>query len=256
MVRNLFGVWTLFKKEVRRFLRVYMQTIFSPMITMVLYLLIFAQALQGRVEVFSDVSYQEFLVPGLIMMSIIQNAFANASSSLIQSKVNGSLVFLLLSPLSALEIYLAYVGGAVVRGLMVGFSVALVALIFTDISVMQPFFILLMAILISATLGALGLIGAIICDNYDKIGGFTDFIITPMSYLAGVFYSVQALSPFWQVVSHLNPFFYMVDAFRYGFFMQSDSPVFISVSLTIIFFIMVSALSIHLLHRGYKIRYG
>ena len=219
---NLTGTYTLFYKEVLRFGKVLLQTLIAPVIASLLYLLVFGHVLTGRVEVFPGVSYIAFLVPGLVMMSVIQNSFANSSSSLIQSKVTGNILFILLTPLSNLEFFLAFIGAAAVRGLIVGLGVYLAAMFFVDVPVQHLGYILLFAVLGSAVLGTLGVIAGIWAEKFDQLAGFQNFIILPLSFLSGVFYSIHSLPLFWQRLSHFNPFFYMIDGFRYGFFGVSE----------------------------------
>jgi len=251
---NLTGTYTLFYKEVLRFGKVLLQTLIAPVITSLLYLMVFGHVLTGRVEVFPGVSYIAFLVPGLVMMSVIQNAFANSSSSLIQSKVTGNILFILLTPLSHLEFFLAFISAAAVRGLIVGLGVYLVAMFFLDIPVQHPSYILLFALLGSAVLGTLGVIAGIWAEKFDQLAGFQNFIILPLSFLSGVFYSIHSLPPFWQQLSHFNPFFYMIDGFRYGFFGISDVSPLLSVSVVALFFAALSGLTLLMLKTGYKLR--
>lgn len=249
------GFATLFYKELLRFAKVSFQTIASPVITSMLYLLIFGHVLEDRVQVFENVSYTAFLIPGLVMMSVLQNAFANTSSSLIQSKITGNIVFVLLPPLSHFEIYAAYVLAAMVRGMVVGLGVFVITAWFADLSFAAPGWILLFALLGSAILGTMGLVGGIWADKFDQIAAFQNFIVMPLTFLAGVFYSVKSLPGFWQTVSHLNPFFYMVDGFRYGFFGVSDVPPLVSLAIVVATLLAVSTLALHLLRTGYKLRH-
>ena len=247
------GWQMLFYKEVLRFWKVGFQTVAAPVLTAVLYLLIFGHVLKDRV-VFGDISYVAFLVPGLVMMSVLQNAFANSSSSLVQSKIMGNLVFLLLTPLSHWVWFGAYVGSSVLRGLMVGTGVFLVTLAFTTPQFAAPLWSLLFAVLGAALLATLGVIAGLWADKFDQMATFQNFIIVPMTFLSGVFYSIQSLPPFWQAVSHLNPFFYMVDGFRYGFFGQSDVSPWLSLAIVGSAWVGVSLLALHLLRTGYKLR--
>lgn len=251
---NARGFYTLFAKEVRRFLKVTVQTVLTPMVTALLYLLVFGQALEAHVEVYEGVGYSAFLVPGLMMMSIIQNAFANSSSSIIQSKMTGNLVFVLLAPISSLEFFAAFVLAAVVRGLLVALAVYAVAILFVDLPLTHPWAIAVFAVIGSATLGALGVIAGIWADKYDQLAGFQNFFILPLSFLSGVFYSIHALPGIWQQISHFNPFFYLIDGFRWGFFGQGDASVMMSLSVSLGFLFVLSGLSLHLLLKGYKIR--
>jgi ABC-2 type transport system permease protein len=249
------GFRTLFYKEMLRFWKVATQTIAAPILTAMLYLLIFGHVLEGRVEVYPGVSYTAFLVPGLVMMSVLQNAFANASSSLIQSKITGNLVFILLPPLSHWEILLAYVAASVVRGLAVGAGVFAITAWFAHLSFAAPLWIIVFAIMGAAILGTLGVIAGIWADKFDQLAAFQNFLIMPATFLAGVFYSIHSLPAFWQAVSHFNPFFYMIDGFRHGFFGQSDISPWTSLAIVSAFFAVLAAVAINLLRGGYKLRH-
>ena len=248
------GFPTLLLKEVKRFYKVAFQTVAAPVLTAVLYLMIFGHVLEGK-EVYGRLNYTAFLIPGLVMMSLLQNAFANTSSSLIQSKVTGNLVFVLLAPFSHFEFYAAYVLAAVFRGIMVGTGVLLITVWFAMPSFEYPLWILVFALLGAAILGSMGLIAGIWADKYDQLAAFQNFIIMPATMLSGVFYSIHSLPASWQVVSHFNPFFYMIDGFRYGFFGVSDISPWNSLAIVICFFIMVSAVALRLLQKGYKLRH-
>lgn len=248
------GALWLFYKELARFFKVGFQTMLAPVVTALLYLLVFSHVLEDRVRVFEDVAYTSFLIPGLMMMSIIQNSFANSSSSLIQSKVTGNLVFVLITPLSYLELYCAYVAAAVVRGVVVGAGVFLVAVLYVQVPVYNPAIVLVFALLASGALGTLGLIAGMWAEKYDQIAVVQNFVIMPLSFLSGVFYSIRSLPEIWQTLSHFNPFFYMIDGFRYGFFGQSDMPVGASMALGLLALLVLAAWALTLLHRGYKLR--
>ena len=248
------GWQTLFYKEILRFWKVGFQTVGAPVLTAVLYMLIFGHALQGQSLVYGKVSYTAFLVPGLVMMSMLQNAFANSSSSLVQSKIMGSLVFVLLSPLSHWHWFFAYVGSAVARGLLVGAGVFVVTVFFGNPGFVAPVWIVVFALLGSAMLGALGVIAGLWAEKFDQMAVFQNFIIMPMTFLSGVFYSIHSLPPMWQKVSHLNPFFYMIDGFRYGFFGVSDVSPWLSLAIVSGAWAVMSLLALHLLRIGYKIR--
>jgi ABC-2 type transport system permease protein len=249
------GFRTLFYKEMLRFWKVATQTIAAPILTAMLYLLIFGHVLEGRVEVYPGVNYTAFLIPGLVMMSVLQNAFANSSSSLIQSKITGNLVFILLPPLSHWEILLAYVSASVVRGVVVGAGVFAITAWFAHLSFAAPLWIIVFAILGAAILGTLGVIAGIWADKFDQLAAFQNFLIMPATFLAGVFYSIHSLPAFWQAVSHFNPFFYMIDGFRHGFFGQSDISPWTSLAVVSAFFAVLAAVAINLLRRGYKLRH-
>ena len=249
------GTRPLFVKEVLRFWKVSFQTVAAPVLTAVLYLLIFGHVLEDHVEAFPGVSYTRFLIPGLVMMSLLQNAFANSSSSLIQSKITGNLVFILLTPLSHRAWFLAYVGASLVRGLMVGLGVLLVTVWFAQPGLAEPWWILCFAVLGGTLLGSLGLIAGLWADKFDQMAAFQNFIILPMTFLSGVFYSVHSLPPFWQGLSHLNPFFYLIDGFRRGFFGVSDVSPWLSLSVVGVATALVAGWAMHLLKTGYKIRH-
>ena len=248
------GWQTLLYKEVLRFWKVAFQTVAGPVLTAMLYLLIFGHALESHVKVYDQVSYTAFLVPGLAMMSLLQNAFANSSSSLIMSKMMGNLVFLLLTPLSYMNWFVAYVGAAVTRGLVVGVGVFAVSALFTDLSFVAPLWILTFAVMGAALMGTLGLIAGLWAEKFDQLAAFQNFVVMPMTFLSGVFYSIHSLPPIWQKVSHLNPFFYMIDGFRFGFFGQSDVSPWLSFTVVGGVLAVVSAIAINLLRTGYKLR--
>ncbi len=251
------GWRTLLYKELLRFWKVAFQTILAPVLTSLLYLLIFSHVLENSVSVFDGkVRYTAFLVPGLVMMSVLQNAFANSSSSLIQSKITGNLIFVLLPPLSPANLFAAYVVGAMVRGLVVGLGVFIVTLFFVPslLSMPHPFWALAFALLGSAILATLGLIAGIWAEKFDQLSAFQNFIIMPATFLSGVFYSIHTLPPFWQQLSRFNPFFYMIDGFRYGFFGLSDVPPFTSLVIVAACCLLLSLLTLSLLRRGWKLR--
>lgn len=249
------GFLTLLYKELLRFWKVGFQTVLAPMISTLLYLMIFSHVLEEHVEAYPGVTYTVFLVPGLVMMAMLQNAFANSSSSLIQSKITGNLVFILLSPLSYREIFFAYVTASVVRGLAVGLGVYLVTLMFFDVPLSSFLWVLMFALMGSALLAAIGVIAGIWAEKFDQLAAFQNFVILPLTFLSGVFYTIHSLPPFWQGLSHLNPFFYMIDGFRYGFFHASDISPYISLGIVGTCFLAVSWLTLQMLKAGYKIRH-
>lgn len=248
------GFYTLFYKEVLRFYKVIFQTIVAPVITTLLYLLVFSHALERRVMVFDEVSYTTFLVPGLVMMAIIQNAFANSSSSLIQSKVTGNIVFILLAPLSHLEFFLAFVLAAMARGLVVGLGVWICTLPFISLPLYSLPVIIAFALLGSAVLGTMGILAGIWAEKFDQLAGFQNFVIMPLSFLSGIFYSIHSLPDFWQVLSRFNPFFYMIDGFRYGIFGKSDVSPWLSFGVVLLAFLAFSTLVLQMIRRGYRLR--
>jgi ABC-2 type transport system permease protein len=246
---------TLCHKELLRFFKVSFQTVAAPVLTTLLYLVIFGHALEGRLEVYAGLRYSAFLVPGLVMMSVLQNAFANSSSSLIQSKITGNIVFVLLSPVSYAEFFAAYVVAAVVRGLVVGACVLAVTVWFVELRPVAPLWALAFALLGAALLGTLGLVAAVISEKIDQVAAFQNFAILPLTFLSGVFYSIHTLPPFWQRLSHANPFFYMVDGFRYGFFGASDFAPAASLAIVFAALLAVSSATLWLLKSGYKLRH-
>lgn len=248
------GFPTLFGKELTRFYKVGFQTVAAPVLTALLYLLIFAHVLEGRVQVFGTIPYTAFLIPGLIMMSMLQNSFANPSSSLIQSRITGNLVFILLPPISHREIYFAYVLAAVVRGLAVGICIWLVSLFFVRLPVANLAWILTFAVLSCGIMGSLGIIAGLWSEKFDQLAAFQNFLIMPATFLSGVFYSIHSLPPFWQAVSHWNPIFYTIDGFRYGFFAVSDVSPWHSLAVVGTVFVGLCLLSLRLLASGYKLR--
>ncbi|MBN3859442.1 metal-dependent hydrolase [Neisseriaceae bacterium PsAf] len=251
---NLYGIYTLFKKEILRFAKVGVQTLCAPIISSLLYLLIFSNALQDKVNVYPGVSYIQFLVPGLIMMSIMQNAFANVSSSLIQSKVSGNIIFILLPPLSNIGFFIAFVGAALIRGLIVGLGIFLCSFIFEPTIPVHGLWAILFAVIGGTTLGSLGLIAGIVAEKFDQTALFQNFIIMPLTFLSGVFYSIQNLPDFWYKVSQVNPFFYLVDGFRYGFFGQADIQPSISLTVSLVFLILLASIAMLILKSGYKLK--
>jgi len=254
MMINALGWRALLYKETLRFWKVGFQTVGAPVLTALLYLMVFGHVLEDHVKVYGTVSYTAFLVPGLVMMSVLQNAFANSSSSIIQSKIMGSLVFVLLTPLSHWGWFFAYVGSSIVRGLAVGLGVFVVTALFAMPGFVAPLWIIVFAFLGAAILGTLGLIAGLWAEKFDQMAVFQNFLIMPMTFLSGVFYSISSLPPFWQAVSHLNPFFYMIDGFRYGFFGVSDISPWTSLAIVGSAWLVVSAIAVHLLRIGYKIR--
>ena len=251
----MIGFYTLFNKEVQRFWKVSLQTILAPMLTTLLYLLIFSHVLEEHVQIYPGVPYTVFLIPGLVMMAVLQNAFANSSSSLIQSRVTGNIVFVLLSPLSYREIFMAYVLASVMRAVVVGVGVYLVTWYFFDVPLRSLSWVFLFALLGSAFLGALGIIAGIWAEKFDQLAAFQNFIILPLTFLSGVFYSIHSLPPFWQGLSQFNPFFYMIDGFRYGFFGVSDVSPYLSFGIVVTCFMAVSWLTLRMLRTGYKLRH-
>lgn len=250
----MIGFKTLLLKEVLRFWKVAFQTVAAPVLTALLYLLIFAHVMANSNAAFPGVSYDQFLIPGLAMMSMLQNGFANTSSSLIQSKITGNILFVLLPPLSHWNFFGAYVIAAVIRAIVVGLGVIVVGLLMVNVPIFNPLWVLIFAVLGSALLAVLGIIAGLWADKFDQLAAFQNFIIMPLTFLSGVFYSIHSLPDFWQTLSHINPFFYMIDGFRYGFFGRADVSVWLSLAVTAGSFICLSALTLSLLKSGYKLR--
>jgi ABC-2 type transport system permease protein len=254
-VRRALSFYSLLYKEVFRVWKVGFQTVLAPVLTALLYLLIFSHVLAQHVEVYPGVHYTAFLIPGLMMMAMLQNAFANSSSSLIQSKITGNIVFVLLAPIAYWEFFAAYVLASMLRGLVVGIGVYLAALWFAQPPLLFPIWIILFAVLGSAMLGSLGVVAGMWAEKFDQLAGFQNFIIMPLTFLSGVFYSIHSLPPFWQALSRFNPFFYMIDGFRYGFFGVSDISPWVSLMVAGGCMFGLTLLSLGLLKSGYKLRY-
>lgn len=249
------GFYTLFYKEVLRFWKVSFQTVAAPVLTALMYLLIFAHVLDSHVQPYPGVAYTAFLIPGLVMMSVLQNSFSNASSSLIQSKVTGSLIFVMLPPLSHLEFFFAYLLAAMVRGIVVGSGVLLVTMWFSMPPFAHPLWILVFVMMGSAVMAAVGILAGIWAEKYDQLAAFQNFLIMPLTFLSGVFYSVHSLPAFWQGVSAWNPVFYMIDGFRYGFFGVSDVSPWHSFAVAALSLAIVSGGAYALIKSGYKLRH-
>jgi ABC-2 type transport system permease protein len=249
------GFPTLLYKEVLRFWKVAFQTVGGPVLTTLLYLMVFGHALAGHVQVFPGVTYVQFLIPGLAMMTMLQNSFANSSSSIIQSKITGNIVFMLLAPLGPGEIFFAYLLASMVRGLVVGLGVFAATVWLVALPVPNPFWVFAFATAGCGMLGSMGILAGIWSEKFDQLAAFQNFMVMPLTFLAGVFYSMHSLPPFWQQVSKLNPFFYAIDGFRYGFFGQSDVSPWTSLAIATGAFAALSWLALHLLRSGYKLRH-
>jgi len=219
---NWRGVTTLYLKEVQRFIKVFWQTLVAPMVTTLLFLAVFSLALGGSVRTVGEVPFLEFLAPGLIMMAIVQNAFANGSSSLLIAKIQGNIVDVLMPPLSSGELAFGFVMGGVTRGVVVGIVVALGMTAFVPLGLHHPAAVAFFALAGALMLALIGVITGIWADRFDAMAAITNFAITPLAFLSGTFYSVERLPGIWHVVSQFNPFFYMIDGFRYGFIGHAD----------------------------------
>jgi len=249
------GFWTLFRKEWMRFWKVGVQTVGAPLLTALLYLIVFAYTLGDRIEPLPGIGYTAFLIPGLAMMSVLQNAFANGSSSLLQAKMQGSITFILLAPISHREFFGAYLLAAMVRGCLVGGAVVVMTVWFVHLRVEHPLWILVFAVLGSGAMGALGIIVGIHAEKMDQLAAVQNFVILPLTFLSGVFYSVHALPPAWQIATHFNPIFYMIDGLRHGFFGVSDVSPWLSAAIVAASFAAISLAALWMIASGYKLRH-
>ncbi len=251
---NKIGLITLVRREVFRFINVYTQTIIAPMVTTLIFYTVFALAFGGAGRMINGVSFMAFLAPGLIIMTMVQNSFANTSSSLVISKVQGNIVDVLMPPLSAMEIFIGYAAGAVLRGVIVGICTTSLLFIFAPIEIYSMFYIIIFAFLGTLMLGSLGIVAGIWSDRFDHIAAVTNFVVMPMTFLSGTFYNIAVLPEFWQKLAHFNPFFYLIDGFRYGFIGQSDSNVLLGVLVLSLCNIFLVSLSYFMIKTGYKIK--
>jgi ABC-2 type transport system permease protein len=248
------GFYTLLYKEVLRFAKVFFQTVAAPLVTTLLYLLIFAHVMSAHVQVYPGIDYTSFLIPGLVMMAMLQNAFANTSSSIIQSKVTGNMIFILLPPLTHWDMFAAYVVAAVIRGTLVGTGVFLASLLFAQPQIHAWGWVFVFGLLGSALLAVMGVIAGLWAEKFDQLASFQNFCILPLTFLSGVFYSIHSLPAFWQKVSHANPFFFTIDGFRYGFFGVADVSPWVSLAVVGGTFLALSWLTVGLLKSGYRLR--
>ena len=251
---NWLGLWTLYLKEVRRFAKVATQTIISPLVTTLLYLVIFSVALGRNIQQLGGVSYAQFLMPGLVMMAMAQNGFANTSSSLVISKVQGNIVDLLMPPLSPAELTLGLAAGGLSRGLAVGLTSAAVLRFFLPYGIYDWFFVLFHAVAASLMLSLIGMLAGLWAEKFDQMAAVTNFVITPLSFLSGAFYSTGRLPEFWQDVAHLNPFFYMIDGFRYGFIGHADGSLAAGLAMLAGANLLLGFVLWRLIAKGYKLR--
>lgn len=251
---NWLGLWTLYKKETYRFMKVYLQTIIGPVFSTGLFLVIFSLALGRSVLVVREVSFVEFLVPGLIMMSIIQNAFGNSSSSIMIAKAQGCLVDVLMAPLRPSEFVAAYSLACVTRGLLVGLAIGLTMYSFIPLSYFNPFILFFYAAMGSFSLGIFGIIASVTSTKFDQLASYTNFIITPLSFLSGTFYSIDRLNGSWSILAYINPFFYMIDGFRYGLIGSSDAPLYIGMIVLTLFNILLWLLCQHIIRIGHNMK--
>lgn len=251
---NRLGLWTLAAKEVKRFLKVWVQTLAAPVITALLFYAVFALALGGAERTVHGVPYMEFLAPGLIMMSMVQNAFANTSSSIVISKVQGNIVDVLMPPLGPGELVLGWLIGGLARGLAVGLLVGGIVYPFLGLSLASPLLVLFHAVVASMLLSLIGIVGGIWSEKFDHIAFVTNFIVTPLAFLSGTFYSIHDLPGPWQVAAHFDPFFYMIDGFRAGFIGSGDSPWWLGVSVLSAANLMLFLLALRMVKTGYRLK--
>lgn len=252
--RNWIGLWTLYNREVRRFIKVYSQTLMAPLATTLLFFAVFSLALGNAVKTVGSIPFLEFLAPGLVMMAITQNAFANTSSSLVVSKIQGNIVDTLMPPLTAHELTLAYAMGGTTRGLMIGFFIIICMSFFVPMVPDNIFLVLFHGFMGALMLSLCGILGGVWADKFDHIAAVTNFVITPLSFLSGTFYSVERLPEFAQTLAHINPFFYMIDGFRTGFIAQSDSDILTGVLIMIGINTVLWIACYRMFKTGYKLK--
>lgn len=251
---NWVGLAALVRKEVRRFLTVWVQTVGAPVVTTLLFLAVFTLALGRALQVINGVPFTQFLAPGLIMMSMIQNSFANSSSSIVSSKMQGNIVDVVMAPLSPLEMTIGYGMGGMVRGLMVGAMVATAMSLFVPIHIVHPFHALFFAAMGSLMLSLLGVVGGIWADKHEQNAAVTNFIITPLAFLSGTFYSIERLPGVWNTVARLDPFFYMIDGFRYAFTGHADAPIAVGYAIMLAGNLGLGGLAWFMFRSGYRLR--
>lgn len=245
---------TLFLKEIRRFSKVWLQTVLSPLVTTSLYFLVFGVALGSRLREISGVPYIQFVVPGLVMMTMVRDSFLNTSSSLFQSKINGTITDILIAPIGAFEMLVAYVGAAMLRAVIVGALVYLVALWFTWFPMHHAGWTLFFTLFVTATLAMLGLVAALWAEKFDHLAIFPNFVLLPLAFLGGVFYSIELLPEPWQTISRLNPLLYMVNGLRFGFLGVSDVSPVTCAAVVLVSFLALSMMTSALLRNGYNLR--
>jgi ABC-2 type transport system permease protein len=251
---NFIGLLTLVQKETGRFLNVYMQTVLAPLVTLFLFLIVFMLALGGEGRVIMGVPYLHFLAPGLLMMAMAQNAFANSSSSLIIAKVQGTIVDVLMPPLSPFELLCGYTIGAAVRGLMIGVVGFIVLELVLGLPLANIFHVILFAILGNVFMGLLGILGGLWSEKFDHMAAVTNFVVTPLTFLSGTFYALSSLPPLWQDVALINPFFYMIDGFRSGFIGVPEASVLTGAAVLLGVSAVLALACWYLLKTGYKIK--
>lgn len=250
----LSGFGGIFRREWSRFASVFVQTVLSPVVSTMLYFFIFSHVFSGRIELYEGVTYQEFIVPGLIMMSTWQNAFSNPSSSLMISRLNNSIVFVLLPPIAPFAFFLAHIAVSVSRGLLVGVAIYLISLFFVKVPLSSPLLVLVFLVLCTVMAGSMGIIAGIWADRFDQAAGVQNFVIMPLTFLSGVFYSIHSLPELWRQVSYYNPFLYIIDGFRYGFLGHSDTNIWASLAVVGLATAASGGVAWHMVNSGYKLR--
>lgn len=253
-VVNWIGLYALTRKEVKRFLCVWVQTVGAPMVTALLFLAVFSLALGRALRVVNGVPFTEFLAPGLIMMQMIQNSFANSSSSIVSSKMQGNIVDVVMAPLNAFELTLGYAFGGMIRGLLVGLVVFCALLPFVDIQIAHPHHVIAFAALASLMMSFLGIVGGIWAEKHEQNAAVTNFVIMPLSFLSGVFYSIDRLPGIWNTAARMDPFFYMIDGLRYAFLGVSDAPIAVGYAILVAGNILLGGLAWWMFHTGYRLR--
>jgi ABC-2 type transport system permease protein len=251
---NWLGLWTLYRKEVMRFVNVFTQTLAAPVVTALLFFAIFNLALGRAAPAWEGVTYEEFLAPGLIMMTLVQNAFANTSSSILISKVQGNIVDVLMPPLAPWELTVGFAMGGVSRGMVVAVAVLIGLMPFAPIAFASPLIAIYFAFMASLMLSLLGMIGGIWAEKFDHIAAVTNFVIVPLSFLSGTFYSLDRLPENWHIAAHINPFFYMIDGLRFGFTGYSDSNVLVGALLVLLVNVALFAWAHRMMATGYKLK--
>lgn len=251
---NWLGLATLASREVQRFMAVWTQTLLAPLVTAGLFLMIFTIAIGPRRGDVMGVDFMTFLAPGILMMTVIQNAFANTSSSIVISKVQGNIVDTLMPPLSPAEMVLGYLAGGVGRGLMVAVAIGLGLWVFLGIGVQHPLWALIFVILGAALLGSLGMVAGIFANKFDQMAAITNFIVTPLAFLSGTFYSVEALPPVLRQITHFNPIFYLIDGLRFGMIGVSDSPPLLGLGIVVATTLAIALVAWAMFARGYRLK--
>jgi ABC-2 type transport system permease protein len=251
---NWLGLWTLYKKEVRRFLKVHFQTVLAPVVTSLLFMIVFSLAIGGQRGEILGVAYASFLAPGLVMLGVLNNAFANSSSSLIGAKMMNNTVDFLMPPLSPAELAAAFIGGAVTRGVLVGLATAVCIAPFVDMSVAHPWAVAYFGLSAALMMGVIGVMAGLWAEKFDHLAVVTNFIILPLAFLSGTFYSVEILPEPFYTISHINPVFFLIDGFRYGFIGAGDSHLGLGIAVTAVLNLVLMTACYLLLRSGWRLK--